>query len=1024
MYLQAGTLLVASLTVSLSLSASQTQLAVQNQSVDLENGASGEIELQITRGGDLNTHLVVWYSTDDDSAESGTDYSGMSGYFELSPNSTSHSLVVPVAGRTGPEAGRQFKLNVRASSSAATPTFGVSQSVGGGSDPSAAITADINYDGRPDLVLTNSEAGLLTVRINVTTAGSSAAFSAPVSFSVGIAPKAVAAADLNGDGRLDLAVVNSASNSVSILLNETTAGAATAALSTQTSFSVGAEPVAIASADFDLDGKPDLVVANSQSDTISVLMNTTAPGSSTPTFARSDFLVGASPLSLDVGDLNRDGLEDVAVANNTSGDVSVLLGTTAAGTGVPTFLMKQDFALGGVPTDIHAVDLNGDAVLDLLVTDTLGNALTVLLNDTAFGSPGASFTAPKSLPVGFTTVSTVSADFNKDGHPDVAAAGSDGAISILINQSILGFDDLYFAPGVTRMGESAGGNLLTGDLQGDGWPDVAITDATSDTLVILPNTSPRPGNVAMDFAPYQFIGTNASAYVGVDGDFNNDGKPDVAQYSAASGYISFLINTTPPGAALVSVAKTTYQIAARTDAGAATDLNRDGRLDLLVEGPGDHALVWLLNTTPAGSLAVSFTDDRYAFPEDANTAAAGDLNGDGAPDVVVGHNTLNDGYVATVLVSSTPAGASSLTFSAQQDIHVPKLFNAVGLADINRDGQLDIVGTGDGLTVLLNATPAGAAMTTFLGAQTFVTGSRSPRSLDFGDMNQDGAVDVMVCHLQDPNTGGAIFINNTVPGSTTVQFSTSQMFPAGTIPTDGFLEDMDADGKLDMVVADRGGSEARIYINSTAPGSQTITFSEERVYDTRDVYSLAAVDMNSDGQLDLVGTGYPYTTHVLLNERHLVNEPAVATATINYLWTIPDSFSIQPASKCKVGSLYESEPVVVSGINAPAAIAVAGGEYSVDGGPYTQAEGTVNNGQAVTVRARSSNEYSATTIATLDIGGVSAEFVLTTRSKPSGSSGGAMSSWFLLLVLNMVLAQSWRRRARNGPKTTNRRRVG
>src|SRR5262249_47685951 len=113
----------------------------------------------------------------------------------------------------------------------------------------------------------------------------SAAFLPQQTFATGSAPSSVAVGDVNGDGRPDLLVANFGSATVSVLLNTTAAGATIPSFAPQQTFATGTGPFSVAVGDVNGDGRPDLLVANSGSATVSVLLNTTAAGATTPSFA-------------------------------------------------------------------------------------------------------------------------------------------------------------------------------------------------------------------------------------------------------------------------------------------------------------------------------------------------------------------------------------------------------------------------------------------------------------------------------------------------------------------------------------------------------------------------------------------------------------------------------------------------------------------------------------------------------------------------------------------------------------------
>ena len=188
-----------------------------------------------------------------------------------------------------------------------------------------------------------------------------------VNYAAGSGTSSVVASDVNGDGKIDLAVAARDSNVVSVLLNQGNGTFAPAA-----SYPVGSQPTAVTAADLNGDGKPDLIAAggdNSPDDTVSVLMN-----QGNGTFAtQTTYVVGWVPQSIVATDLNGDGKPDLATANFR--DVNVLFNQ-----GNGTFGAVVTYSTDANPTAVVTSDLNSDGRTDLLVLSGFDSNVSVMLN--------------------------------------------------------------------------------------------------------------------------------------------------------------------------------------------------------------------------------------------------------------------------------------------------------------------------------------------------------------------------------------------------------------------------------------------------------------------------------------------------------------------------------------------------------------------------------------------------------------------------------------------------------------------
>jgi len=470
-------------------------------------------------------------------------------------------------------------------------------------------------------------------------------FAPQVTFAVGAGPSSVATADFNGDKLPDIVTANYNDGTVSVLLNTTPTGATVPTFAPQVTFAVGSGPTSVAVGDFNGDGKPDIVVANGNDGTVSVLLNTTPVGATVPSFAAPvTFAVGADPYFVAVGDFNGDDRPDIVVANYNDNTVSVLLNTTPTGASTPSFAPQETFSVGKNPDSVAVGDFNGDGRPDLAVANYSDNTVSVLLDTTPAGATTASFAPQQTFAVDVYPESVAVGDFNRDGRLDLVVAnygyvytpGGDD-VSVLLNTTPAGATTASFAPQQTFYADGGPDAVAVGDFDGDGRPDIAIADSLftkypGSTLTVLLNTT-GAGATTTSFAPqYRFAVGVTPRSVAVD-DFNGDGRPDLV-VANEGGTVSVLLNTTPAGSATFPAVVADFPGQGveeyDRDAGAWVQLNvanpsdvsllaADPQGDVLADYPGfgvyrysPSTLAWtLVNGHDAVALTVDASGDAF-----------------------------------------------------------------------------------------------------------------------------------------------------------------------------------------------------------------------------------------------------------------------------------------------------------------------------------------------------------------------------------------------------------------------------
>jgi hypothetical protein len=523
--------------------------------------------------------------------------------------------------------------------------FTPQQRFAAGSGARAVTLADLTQDNNLDVIVVNFS----TDRASVLRGLGTGALAAAVSVAVGDGPVSVVVTDVNRDGVLDLVTANQNSRDLSV--RQGTGGGAFAP---EQRVNVGDIPRWVTAGDLTGDGIVDLVASITQGSVFQAVHKLiTLAGRGDGAFGSvQETEVGAELLFVAVADVNADSVLDVAGVPELASAVSLFLGK-----GDGAFETVERLRNGFFPSDVVIADLDDDDVPDLVV----GDASSMLIY---LGTGGGHFTAPQAYSAGGAEDTTAVAvgDLNNDDIPDIVKTNVTGAVSILLGDGYGALQDAqdFVVTGgprdvaITDVNRDGALDLLTantaaGDVSlllgnGDGtfrpeqkvtaFPgaqELAVADFTGDTFVdlaVVGNFSNQVGilrgNGDGAFQPLQPLPAGPGAGAVTAADLNQDGKADLIVSNRTAEDVAVMRGN----------GDGTFQSAQRfvvgSDPGSiqVADLNRDGHLDLAVTNFGSREVSVLLGKSD-GTFA---PEQRYGT--EGSPVAAGDLDGDGLPDLV------------------------------------------------------------------------------------------------------------------------------------------------------------------------------------------------------------------------------------------------------------------------------------------------------------------------------------------------------------------------------------------------------
>ncbi|ARV06651.1 hypothetical protein BTO04_08050 [Polaribacter sp. SA4-10] len=417
---------------------------------------------------------------------------------------TSLTVTVPAGATYGPLTLVDLSVNKTINSKKFfTPTYSPSKGVltpadfsteqsfsTGTTEPSKiAATGDLDGDGKPDIIIAEGSGTNIMLILRNTGGNGTASFETALGINTGGYNTSLAVGDIDADGKLDIVEVNYNNNSyVKVYLN-TTAAIGSISFADPINLITGVSDYKlqnVAISDLDGDGKADIAVVyndNTSNDTSKVFLFRNTGSVGTVSFTKFEFGAGIGPKGIMIGDIDSDGLPDLAITSKGT-SIRVLRNTSTSGT--LNFVNSGDFTIGGTePTDLALGDLDGDGKLDIATVNFYGENVSVLLNTSTNGT--VSFANKTDFAIGSRAKKIALGDLNGDGKLDVVVTQSGAAVFILTNTTTTA-GTVTFDPKIDILSTGTSLQAMILDLDGDGKTDFAT--GGSKKIVVFSNGDP------------------------------------------------------------------------------------------------------------------------------------------------------------------------------------------------------------------------------------------------------------------------------------------------------------------------------------------------------------------------------------------------------------------------------------------------------------------------------------------------------------------------------------------------------
>lgn len=745
-------------------------------------------------------------------------------------------------------------------------SFSLSVTVAGSSKIMSMVAADFNGDHLPDLAFVIQNSTGLYILPNTSTPGSISFGTAYVKSVSSDYPYSIEAADIDGNGKMDVVVgYNSSGTAFSVVRNIGVTGTLLFSASSNTSFggNVGTGNL-VKVADFDKDGKPDVVVLSSYFRPIFCYKNNSVPG--TVSFAAALSLVSGRPnvitgerYDLQLGDMDGDQKTDLVFIHSDADTISVFRNTSIAGT--LSFAPKTNIKIDFDANALSVSDFNGDGAADIAFTKYY-DSLRILINQSVSGS--FSFSDAQSFYCGYPIQIIRAADFDLDGKQDILASGTDISTPSLHTLNLL--RNLVNGPRIDSFETVTAGLGDTVRIFGNRF--------TGASLVRFGNMPASSFEVLADTLIQAVVGTGSSGSIRVEtpgGWVKKDGFlwsapiPVIDSFAPKTGSVGSVVTIygkhfdSDHSNLLVRFGTGIATVIAATDTSVQTLVPTGASYEpvsVTVRSYGLTAFSIAPFLVQFAGGDTSFTQSdfadsvQYSLFSDGIKLTAADFNGDGKPDPVSGvYNNTN-----RFSVFYNNSDTNQVILNTRQDYKTyfgsfgSSTGNVVGVCsgDLDGDGKPEMVAVSahsDSLSVFPNISTLDSIR--FSRKIDCVTGS-DPTVCAIADFDGDGKSDLAALN----SSAGTVSVikNRSTPGN--FEFSPRFDLLSGSGPQDFVLADLTGDGLPEIIAANYNNNHFSVFRNYSSKG--TIRF-RPRVTFTTATYPwfIRSGDADGDGKIDL-----------------------------------------------------------------------------------------------------------------------------------------------------------------------------